>query len=707
MRLARAYATAPGFRAANDAMRAGRFTALDRLTIPVTLAWPELNHWWSATAWYRPACAAWCCAAAATCRRGTTRSRSLACCSTGARHDAVGQRGRAAGGDDGELGAEPPPARRLDRRHPGAGFVLVAWVSFAPGTATARRALLAGLVTIWGLRLAAYLAWRNIGKRRGPPLRRMREPLRRPLPARQPVHRVRPPGRADVDRVTACAGARRCSTRRSGRGSTSPACAVGVGMFFETVGDLQLARFKADPANSGSVMDRGLWRYTRHPNYFGDFCVWWGLLLVALAAGGAWWAVVGPIVMTVLLMRVSGSDASRADIARAPAGLRGVRASATIRLRPCLRADNPHVRVSTVDYHTAGEPFRIVTEGVARDPRRDRARAARARRGLGRRSTRSGGCCATSRAATPTCTAASSSPPDDDGADLGVLFWHKDGYSTACGHGTIALGAWAVETGRVAAPRRRRGRRRRSTCRPAGSSPACAVAAARSRRSPSATCRRSSIARGVPARRRRGRRRLRRRDLRLRRRRRAFGLRGRARATCRELIAAGREVKRALDGHRRRAPSRATSGCRASTARSSTTTWARAMAAPAQRHGLRRRRGRPLALRLGHLRPLALLAADGRLGDGRDAAPRLHRRHDLPRAASSARPPDGACSPRSRAPRTAPASTRSCSTRATRSAPASCCVEGKNKSTKRLNKAAAAADEPAASRAVSNVHETS
>jgi steroid 5-alpha reductase family enzyme len=79
-----------------------------------------------------------------------------------------------------------------------------------------------------------------------------------------------------------------------------------AGMFFETVGDLQLARFKADPANSGRVMDRGLWRYTRHPNYFGDFCIWWGLYLIALATGEAWWSIAGPVVMSILLLRVSG-----------------------------------------------------------------------------------------------------------------------------------------------------------------------------------------------------------------------------------------------------------------------------------------------------------------------------------------------------------------------------------------------------------------
>jgi steroid 5-alpha reductase family enzyme len=80
-----------------------------------------------------------------------------------------------------------------------------------------------------------------------------------------------------------------------------------VGFAFEAVGDLQLTRFKADPANRGKVMDRGLWRYTRHPNYFGDFCVWWGIWLVALSTGSAWWTAVGPAVMSVLLIRVSGA----------------------------------------------------------------------------------------------------------------------------------------------------------------------------------------------------------------------------------------------------------------------------------------------------------------------------------------------------------------------------------------------------------------
>lgn len=79
----------------------------------------------------------------------------------------------------------------------------------------------------------------------------------------------------------------------------------GVGIFFEAVGDWQLARFKANPAHKGQVLDQGLWRYTRHPNYFGDALVWWGHFLVA-AAGGGFFTLFSPLIMTILLRRVSG-----------------------------------------------------------------------------------------------------------------------------------------------------------------------------------------------------------------------------------------------------------------------------------------------------------------------------------------------------------------------------------------------------------------
>jgi len=78
------------------------------------------------------------------------------------------------------------------------------------------------------------------------------------------------------------------------------------GIAFEAVGDAQMARFKAGAANRGNVMDRGLWRYTRHPNYFGDCCVWWGLYAIAAATPLGAWTIASPAAMTFLLLRVSG-----------------------------------------------------------------------------------------------------------------------------------------------------------------------------------------------------------------------------------------------------------------------------------------------------------------------------------------------------------------------------------------------------------------
>ncbi len=78
-----------------------------------------------------------------------------------------------------------------------------------------------------------------------------------------------------------------------------------IGFVFEAGGDFQLSRFKSDPANEGRVMDKGLWRYTRHPNYFGDFCIWWAFFLFAVGGGG-WFTILSPLLMSVLLLRVSG-----------------------------------------------------------------------------------------------------------------------------------------------------------------------------------------------------------------------------------------------------------------------------------------------------------------------------------------------------------------------------------------------------------------
>ena len=87
------------------------------------------------------------------------------------------------------------------------------------------------------------------------------------------------------------------------------------GLLFEAVADAQMARFRADPRNRGRVMDQRLWRLSRHPNYFGECCLWWGLWLVA-AAAGAWWTLLSPLLMTLLLLKVSGVPLLEQDLGR-------------------------------------------------------------------------------------------------------------------------------------------------------------------------------------------------------------------------------------------------------------------------------------------------------------------------------------------------------------------------------------------------------
>ena len=200
----------------------------------------------------------------------------------------------------------------------GFGFVVVAWTGFvtkaveSPGWP---HLLLPIVVTVWGLRLTIYLAMRNIGKPedyRYVAMREKRGPsfvwsslLRVFLLQGVVMWVVSLPIQAAAARpVTSVEGGSPCLIL-SGVG-----LAVWlIGVFFEAVGDFQLARFKASPENKGRVMDRGLWRWTRHPNYFGDFCVWWGHWLICLGVSemsATWWTVLSPAIMSFFLIRVSG-----------------------------------------------------------------------------------------------------------------------------------------------------------------------------------------------------------------------------------------------------------------------------------------------------------------------------------------------------------------------------------------------------------------
>lgn len=187
----------------------------------------------------------------------------------------------------------------------GLGFVAIAWASFvAVGSYTPRSWLIALLTTVWGLRLAGYLAWRNIGSGEDYRYQHMRARFGGRFPLISLFYVFWLQG------LLMWIVAFPLQTAPFGSGSLGILDGLGVvvwtiGLVFESVGDWQLARFKARDDSPGKVMDGGLWRYTRHPNYFGDFMIWWGLYFIA-AAAGAWWTVFSPIIMSVLLMRVSG-----------------------------------------------------------------------------------------------------------------------------------------------------------------------------------------------------------------------------------------------------------------------------------------------------------------------------------------------------------------------------------------------------------------
>jgi len=189
----------------------------------------------------------------------------------------------------------------------GIGFVVVTAIAcWKSAPLYARAWLLLGLTAAWGVRLSLHLLWRNWGHAEDRRYAAMRE---------RQGHKF---WRTSLFTVFLLQGVIlifvslplqiAVAHNESGRLNwldAAGASSWAIGFFFESVGDWQLARFQGDRSKEGRVMDGGLWRYTRHPNYFGDFCVWWGLYLIA-GGGGAWWTVLSPLVMSALLLRVSG-----------------------------------------------------------------------------------------------------------------------------------------------------------------------------------------------------------------------------------------------------------------------------------------------------------------------------------------------------------------------------------------------------------------
>ena len=203
----------------------------------------------------------------------------------------------------------------------GLGFVLVAWVVHARADGNdGRRWLLTILTTVWGLRLSGYLAKRNLGHGEDYRYRAMRKHYgaKFPIISFFTVFLLQGTLMFVVSLPVQLGQVRR--TPDVGVVGYLGALVWLIGLGFEAVGDLQLARFKALPDNKGKVMDQGLWRYTRHPNYFGDACVWFGLAIIAAESGIGAIGFIGAIVMTILLRRVSGVVMLEKTIGRRRAG---------------------------------------------------------------------------------------------------------------------------------------------------------------------------------------------------------------------------------------------------------------------------------------------------------------------------------------------------------------------------------------------------
>jgi steroid 5-alpha reductase family enzyme len=198
----------------------------------------------------------------------------------------------------------------------GPGFVLLAWLSFALTDGyVGRKLLLALLTTAWGLRLSLHITWRNWGQ--GEDRRYQAWRAKRGASFWWVSLFTVFLTQAVLLWLVSLAV-------QIGQLSPTPARLTGwdllgilvwtTGFTWEAVADWQLAHFKANSANRGKVMSQGIWAYSRHPNYFGESLVWWGLFLIALATPFGWWTVISPLVITFLLLKVSGVVLLEKDI---------------------------------------------------------------------------------------------------------------------------------------------------------------------------------------------------------------------------------------------------------------------------------------------------------------------------------------------------------------------------------------------------------
>lgn len=190
----------------------------------------------------------------------------------------------------------------------GLGFVLISFLTFflADGF-FGRKVLITALASLWGLRLSLHLTWRNWGRGEDPRYGEWRK---------KSGERFWLVSLFKVFILQAVFLWAIALVLQWGQLSAQPAAftvldflgiaVFGIGFFFEATSDFQLARFKADPANKGRVMDQGLWAYSRHPNYFGECLIWWGMFLITLSTPSSGWTVISPVLITAVLLKMTG-----------------------------------------------------------------------------------------------------------------------------------------------------------------------------------------------------------------------------------------------------------------------------------------------------------------------------------------------------------------------------------------------------------------
>jgi len=189
----------------------------------------------------------------------------------------------------------------------GLGFVLLAWTSFFLSDSAGRRGLVVGvLVSVWGLRLAWHIHARHQSKPEDYRYQAWRREWGKWFYVRSYAQVYLLQGALLFVIALPVLIINRSRSGSFGTIDVLGLCVWLFGFFFESAGDAELARFMKDASNRGKLLQSGLWRYSRHPNYFGEVAQWWGIWLIALGVPAGWLGVFGPLTITFLILKVSG-----------------------------------------------------------------------------------------------------------------------------------------------------------------------------------------------------------------------------------------------------------------------------------------------------------------------------------------------------------------------------------------------------------------